>query len=169
MTLSPESLRILQALSIRTKRSFYGTRYGSHRSLRRGHGIEFAEYRTYEAGDNPRSIDWNLYGRSDKLYSKRYLEEENVVVYLVIDGSHSIMHPALREKWECVQCIALATSFVALASHDTVVLSILGEKQVKSLVVRDRSIRFRRFSHLKRSQSIKPRESRLIWSDKCRR
>lgn len=126
MTLSPESLRILQALSIRTKRSFYGTRYGSHRSLRRGHGIEFAEYRTYEAGDNPRSIDWNLYGRSDKLYSKRYLEEENVVVYLVIDGSHSIMHPALREKWECVQCIALATSFVALASHDTVSVSMLG-------------------------------------------
>lgn len=128
MTLSPQSLRVLQALSIRTKRSFYGTRYGSHRSLRRGHGIEFAEYRNYEVGDNPRTIDWNLYGRSDKLYSKRFLEEENVVVYLVIDGSGSIMHPALREKWECAQCIALATSFVALASHDTVMLSILGGK-----------------------------------------
>lgn len=126
MMLSADSLRILSALSLRTKRSFYGTRHGSHRSLRRGHGMEFAEYRTYEVGDNPRTIDWNLYGRSDKLYSKRFLEEENVALYIVIDGSRSITHPELREKWDCARFLALATSYVALASHDVVTVSILG-------------------------------------------
>jgi uncharacterized protein (DUF58 family) len=126
MILSADSLRILSALSLRTKRSFYGTRHGSHRSLRRGHGMEFAEYRTYEVGDNPRAIDWNLYGRSDKLYSKRFLEEENVAVYIIIDGSRSITHPALREKWDCARYLALATSYIALASHDMVTISILG-------------------------------------------
>lgn len=126
MTLSADSFRILNALTLRTKRSFYGTRYGSHRSLRRGHGMEFAEYRNYEVGDNPRTIDWNLYGRSDKLYSKRFLEEENVAVYIIIDGSRSITHPDLAEKWECARCIALATAYTALSSHDIVTVSVLG-------------------------------------------
>lgn len=126
MQLSPQALRLLDSFALRAKRSFYGMRQGAHRSQRRGHGVEFAEYRQYEVGDNPRSIDWNLYSRSDKLYCKRYLEEENVAVYIVIDGSRSLTHTALREKWDAAVTIASAVGYIALATQDPVMVSVLG-------------------------------------------
>lgn len=126
MQLSPQSLKLLDAFALRAKRSFYGMRQGAHRSQRRGHGVEFAEYRQYEVGDNPRAIDWNLYSRSDKLYVKRYLEEENVSLYIVIDGSRSMTHQSLRSKWDLALNIAACASYVALATQDPVIISILG-------------------------------------------
>lgn len=126
MQLTPKTLRLLDALALRSKRSFYGKRQGAHRSQRRGHGVEFAEYRKYELGDNPRAIDWNLYSRSDKLYIKRYLEEENVELYIVIDGSRSMTHSALRSKWDIAATIAACASYIALATQDPVTISVLG-------------------------------------------
>ena len=126
MQLSAKALKFLDSLALRAKRSFYGMRQGAHRSQRRGHGVEFAEYRQYEVGDNPRSIDWNLYSRSDKLYCKRYLEEENVAVYILIDGSRSLTHRALSTKWEIASAIAGAVGYIALATQDPVMVSILG-------------------------------------------
>ncbi|MCX6114466.1 MAG: DUF58 domain-containing protein [Proteobacteria bacterium] len=126
MQLSPETLRLLGAMALRTRRASFGIRQGSHRSQRRGHGVEFAEYRNYEAGDNPRYIDWNLFARSDKLLVKRYLEEENVALHIVIDGSRSLTHPALRQKWELATYIAAFTSYIALANQDPVTISVLG-------------------------------------------
>jgi uncharacterized protein (DUF58 family) len=126
MALDAHTLRLLDSFALRTRRSFYGIRQGAHRSQRRGHGVEFAEYRSYELGDNPRYIDWNLYARSDKVYVKRYLEEETVSIFIVIDGSRSLTHPDLREKWESAAHLALCASYVALASHDPVTVSILG-------------------------------------------
>jgi hypothetical protein len=126
MQLSPQSLRLLETLALRAKRSFYGMRQGAHRSQRRGHGVEFAEYRQYEVGDNPRAIDWNLYSRSDKLYIKRYLEEENVVLHIILDGSRSMTHPELRQKWDLATYLTLAASYIALATQDPVTISVLG-------------------------------------------
>jgi uncharacterized protein (DUF58 family) len=126
MLLTPETLRILDALALRTRRSFYGTRQGAHRSQRRGHGVEFSEYRSYEIGDNPRYIDWNLFARSDKVYIKRYLEEENVSVSIMIDGSASMMHPTLQRKWEMTKLVAASTAYIALSCQDPVTISVLG-------------------------------------------
>jgi uncharacterized protein (DUF58 family) len=126
MQLAPQSLKLLETFALRAKRSFYGLRQGAHRSQRRGHGVEFAEYRQYEVGDNPRAIDWNLYSRSDKLYIKRYLEEENVALYIVIDGSRSMTHEQLRSKWDLAAYITLCASYIALATQDPVVISVIG-------------------------------------------
>lgn len=126
MQLSNQSLKLLEAFALRATRSFYGIRQGSHRSRRRGHGVEFAEYRQYEVGDNPRAIDWNLYSRSDKLYVKRYLEEENVALHIVIDGSRSMTHEELREKWDLAAHITVAAAYIALATQDPVTISVIG-------------------------------------------
>ena len=126
MQLSTHSIKLLDAFTLRARRSFYGIRQGAHRSQRRGHGVEFAEYRRYEVGDNPRAIDWNLYSRSDKLYIKRYLEEENVALHIVLDGSRSMTHADLRIKWDLAAHIALAASYISLATQDPVTISILG-------------------------------------------
>jgi len=129
MALDAHTLRLLDTFALRTRRSFYGARQGTHRSQRRGHGVEFAEYRSYELGDNPRYIDWNLYARSDKIYVKRYLEEETVSVFMVLDGSRSLTHPALQSKWHAAAHFATCASYVALASHDPVTISVLGGRQ----------------------------------------
>ena len=126
MQLSQDTIRLLNAFAMRTRRSFYGIRQGSHRSQRRGHGVEFSDFRNYELGDNPRYIDWNLFARSDKLLVKRYLEEENVALYIVIDGSRSMTHPSLQEKWDLACHIAAFASYIGLASQDPVTISILG-------------------------------------------
>ena len=126
MAFDAQTLRLLDTFALRTRRSFYGLRQGSHRSQRRGHGVEFAEYRSYELGDNPRYIDWNLYARSDKIYVKRYLEEETVSMFVVVDGSRSLTHTALQAKWHAASHLASCISYIALAAHDPVTLSILG-------------------------------------------
>ncbi len=126
MRLSPHTLKLLDALALRSRRSFYGMRQGAHRSQRRGHGVEFAEYRNYELGDNPRAIDWNLFSRSDKLYVKRYLEEENVELYIILDGSRSLTHTSLRLKWDLATRIAACASYIALATQDPVTIAVLG-------------------------------------------
>ena len=129
MALDAHTLKLLDTFALKTRRSFYGARQGSHRSQRRGHGVEFAEYRSYELGDNPRYIDWNLYARSDKIYVKRYLEEETVSVFMVLDGSRSLTHPALQKKWHAAAHLATCASYIALASHDPVTISVLGGRQ----------------------------------------
>jgi uncharacterized protein (DUF58 family) len=123
---TPELLRHLELLKIHSRRSYLGTRQGGHPSLKRGHGIEFADFRKYEPGDSPREIDWNVYARSDRLYVKRFREEQALTVLLILDGSASMSTPAQDRKWSCAREIALALAYVALMARDTIMLSVLG-------------------------------------------
>ncbi|NDC38114.1 MAG: DUF58 domain-containing protein [Proteobacteria bacterium] len=123
---TPEFFRRLELLKLRSRRSYLGTRQGGHLSLKRGHGIEFSDYRQYEPGDNPRHIDWGLFARSDRLYVKRFQEEQNLTVLLLVDGSASMMNPPEDQKWVRARDIALALSYVALMEQDAVTLSVPG-------------------------------------------
>ena len=84
-TFTPAFLRQLELLRLRARRSYLGTRQGGHLSLKRGHGIEFSDYRKYELGDDPRHIDWSAYARSERLYIKRFREEQDLSVLLLLD------------------------------------------------------------------------------------
>ncbi len=66
---------------------------GLHRSPFHGFSVEFAEHRQYNAGESTRNIDWKLYGRTDKLFVKRYEEETNLRCQIVIDHSSSMLFP----------------------------------------------------------------------------
>ncbi|WP_158796830.1 DUF58 domain-containing protein [Pedobacter sp. L105] len=66
---------------------------GLHKSPFHGFSVEFAEHRAYNAGDNVRNIDWKLFGRTEKLYTKRYEEETNLRCQFVIDTSSSMYFP----------------------------------------------------------------------------
>jgi len=116
----------LETLRIQTRRRFLGSRPGGHVSLRRGAGLEFADYRRYSPGDDLRYIDWNLYGRTDRLYIKQFQEEEDLYTSLFLDGSASMAHPAQDGKSEAAQDIILSLAHVVLASNDAVKLSLLG-------------------------------------------
>jgi uncharacterized protein (DUF58 family) len=66
---------------------------GMHKSPYHGFSVEFAEHRQYNTGESTRHIDWKLFGRTDKLFVKRYEEETNLRCQIVIDASASMYYP----------------------------------------------------------------------------
>lgn len=126
---TPALLRQLELFKIRSRRAFLGSRQGGHVSLKRGHGIEFSDYRRYELGDNPRHIDWGVYARSDRLFVKTFQEEQDLAVLVLIDSSASMFTPASDNKWERARDIALALGYVALMEQDTTSVAVPGVLQ----------------------------------------
>ena len=82
-------LKKLANLKFITRRHFFG-QLGGWSSPRAGVSLEFAEYREYHPGDDFRYVDWNLYGRLDKLFVKVFSREEDIPIYIVLDTSHSM-------------------------------------------------------------------------------
>jgi len=70
---------------------------GKHKSPYHGFSVEFAEHRGYNPGESTKHIDWKLYGRTDKLFVKRYEEETNLRCQLIIDASSSMYYPRIKE------------------------------------------------------------------------
>jgi uncharacterized protein (DUF58 family) len=68
---------------------------GLHKSPFHGFSVEFAEHRLYNSGESTRHVDWKLYGRTEKLFIKRYEEETNLRCHLIIDGSSSMYFPEI--------------------------------------------------------------------------
>ena len=70
---------------------------GLHKSPFHGFSAEFAEHKIYNSGESTKHIDWKLYAKTDKLYTKRYEEETNLRCHLIIDNSSSMHYPRLKE------------------------------------------------------------------------
>src|SRR5947208_15982768 len=88
--LAPEFLRRLETLELVSKKIRAGRMKGDRLSKRKGRGSEFADFRSYAVGDDLRFLDWNLYGRLDRLFLRLFLEEEDLRVHLLIDTSRSM-------------------------------------------------------------------------------
>ncbi len=70
---------------------------GMHKSPFHGFSAEFAEHKIYNPGESTKHIDWKLYAKTDRLYTKRYEEETNLRCHLILDNSSSMHYPAVRE------------------------------------------------------------------------
>jgi uncharacterized protein (DUF58 family) len=92
--LSPENLLNTNNLELLATQVVEGFITGLHKSPFHGFSVEFAEHRIYNTGESTKHIDWKLYGRTDKLFVKRYEEETNLRCHLVIDTSGSMFYPA---------------------------------------------------------------------------
>jgi uncharacterized protein (DUF58 family) len=121
---SPEFLAQLERLSLLSRRAFRGSVKGERRSPRRGHSVEFADYRAYGVGDDLRYVDWNIYGRLDRLHVKLFVDEEDLCLHLLVDGSAS-MDFGTPSKLDYAVRVAAALGFVGLVSHERVGLGIL--------------------------------------------
>lgn len=86
-----------QNLELLAKQVVEGFISGLHKSPFHGFSAEFAEHRIYNQGESTRHIDWKLYAKTDKLYTKRYEEETNLRCHLIIDTSSSMYYPPLKE------------------------------------------------------------------------
>lgn len=123
--LTPALLKRLEAFQLHSRRSFLGQRQGMHRSLRRGHGLEFDDYRLYTPGDDYRYIDWGVYARTDRIYLRQFREEQDLNVSVLIDSSKSMIYS--QEKFDFSKAIGLALGYVALSNGDNLRFCFLGE------------------------------------------
>ena len=89
----PEEIRFESSLELLAKQVVEGFITGLHKSPFHGFSVEFAEHRLYNNGDSVKSIDWKLFAKTDKLFSKRYEEETNLRCQFVIDVSSSMYFP----------------------------------------------------------------------------
>src|SRR5580693_2638856 len=119
--LDPEFLHKLEQLELVSRRIFVGRMKGERKSKRRGSSVEFAEHRNYAYGDDLRHIDWNVYGRLDRLFLKLFLEEEDLHVYTLLDTSLS-MDFGNPTKLRYGKQVAAALSFIGLVNHDRVLV-----------------------------------------------
>jgi uncharacterized protein (DUF58 family) len=91
-----ENLEKYKSLDFYARQIVEGYLTGLHRSPFHGFSVEFAEHRQYTTGESTRNIDWKLYGRTNKLFVKRFEEETNLRCQLVIDHSGSMLFPTER-------------------------------------------------------------------------
>jgi uncharacterized protein (DUF58 family) len=117
--LTPELLRRLEQFQMLAARRAKSSAKGERRSQARGQSVEFADYRNYVAGDDLRYLDWNLFGRLEKLFLKLYEEERELPVRIFLDCSESMNFGEPR-KFDFARQIAAAMGYVALCGFDRV-------------------------------------------------
>ena len=123
--LDPEVLQKLGDLELVAREVVEGLRVGSHRSHLRGFSTEFAHHRPYAPGDALRTIDWRVYGRTDRYYTKLYEAETNFDCHVLIDASSSMNYASGKvSKLEYAKFLAASMAYVVLKQRDSVGLSI---------------------------------------------
>lgn len=95
--INQQRVRAFGELEFMARQVVEGFITGLHKSPYHGFSVEFAEHRLYNQGESTRHIDWKLYGRTDKLFVKRYEEETNLRCHIVIDNSSSMYYPVQEE------------------------------------------------------------------------
>src|SRR5215471_881951 len=117
--LTPELLRRLEQFQLLAARRAKSSAKGERRSRARGQSVEFADYRSYVPGDDFRYLDWNLYGRLERLFLKLCEEERELPVRIFLDASESMTFGEPR-KFDFARQIAAAVGYVALCGFDRV-------------------------------------------------
>ena len=114
--LEPDLLGRLEQLQLGTRRRLAGRFTGEHRSPRKGTSLDFADYREYQRGDDPRRIDIGVWARLDQLLIRLYEASDDLTVRLLVDTSASMEGEKLRQAAR----LAAALGFVALVRRDVV-------------------------------------------------
>ncbi len=120
--LNPLILAKLGNLEIIAKLVVEGFLVGLHKSPYHGFSVEFAEYRQYNPGDPPRTIDWKVFARTDKYYVKEFEEETNLRAYILLDksGSMGFSHNGRLRKIEYARFLAAALAYLMVKQKDAV-------------------------------------------------
>lgn len=114
----------LSQLDVSSRKVFSGKLQGERRSKRKGQSVEFADHRQYAAGDDLRRLDWNIYARLDRLFTKLFLEEEDLSLHLVLDASAS-MDCGEPSKYHYAQKLAAALGYIGLFNLNRVALTAM--------------------------------------------
>ena len=144
--LHPQTLARLGSFDLRAKMIVEGLSSGTHRSPFHGFSVEFAQHRQYVPGDDPRHLDWKVFGRTDRLQLKQYQQETNLDLIVMVDASGSMFYGsrsfedasgeghkaspdgrATWSKYDHATAMAAAMSYITLHQGDRVGLVIYAD------------------------------------------
>jgi uncharacterized protein (DUF58 family) len=127
--LSPQALKEVHRVQLRTKHLVKTLLAGAYRSAFKGQGMEFAEVRAYQPGDDIRHIDWNVTARSNQAFIKRFQEERELTVMLVVDVSASSFFGSGRRSKDALMAeIGAILAFSAIENSDRIGLILFSDR-----------------------------------------
>ena len=120
-------LRQLDRFNVVLKRRVLSNYQGERKSHLQGSGLVFADYKDYVPGDDFRKIDWRLYARTSKFYIKKYEEERDLTVHVIVDGSASMNYGRKIRKFEYASMIGIGFAYMALKKNEKFNFSTFAE------------------------------------------
>ena len=127
--LKPELVATISSMSLRARLIVEGYIIGNHRSPYHGFSVEFAEHKSYDYGDEVRNIDWRLYGKTDRLYIKRYEEETNLQTHIILDNSKSMSYSSTSiSKIDYANTLTASLAYLMINQQDAVGLIQFSDK-----------------------------------------
>ncbi len=146
--LDPQTLMAIKDLSLAAKATVEGFMAGIHKSTLKGTGMEFSQYRSYQPGDDLRSLDWKMFARSDRYYIRESETDTSVSVKLLIDASASMNHvDGAFTKLEYARYLAASLAYLAALQGDSVGLFVFEEGRLFSLPPRKGTQHMARLYH----------------------
>ena len=142
--LDPAIVARIGSLELIARTVVEGVLVGLHRSPFQGFSVEFSEYREYLPGDDPSTIDWKLFGRSDRYYVKKFEEETNLECHLVLDASASMgygSHSVSKLRYGAFLAASLA--YLMHRQRDGVGLTLFDDRVLESVPVGTRDSQLR--------------------------
>lgn len=121
-------LQKLEYLSLLSKRAHHGQMLAQRTTSQRGSGIEFADHQEYALGDDFRYLDWNVFARHGELLLKRFHEERDSRVDILIDASRSMSVGETQSKFDYARRVAAALAYIALAQMDRVAVTVFADQ-----------------------------------------
>jgi uncharacterized protein (DUF58 family) len=132
--INPQTFTAIKDLRLIAKAVVDGFLLGLNQSIRRGAGIEFSQYRSYQPGDDLRQLDWKMFARSDRYYIRESEVDSSVAVRFVVDASGSMAHQdGNLTKLDYARYLVAALAYLAAQQGDAVGLFVLQENQVVPL------------------------------------
>src|SRR4051812_28447686 len=119
--LDPLTLAKVRSLELQARLVVEGYISGMHKSPYHGFSVEFAQHREYVPGDDIKHIDWKVYGRTGRFYLKQYEEETNLVCWILLDKSESMLYGSqgvTKYDYACMAASALA--YLVLGQSDSI-------------------------------------------------
>ncbi|MCA9182061.1 MAG: DUF58 domain-containing protein, partial [Planctomycetales bacterium] len=152
--IDPAAIMQIKSLTLRAKTIVEGFTAGLHRSPLHGFSVEFAEYRPYVIGDDPRNLDWKLLARTDRYYVKQYEDETNRRCYLAIDQSRSMAYGnGLVTKAQYAQTLAATLAYYLHLQRDAVGIMTCGTQSSEFIPPRHRHGHLQQLMHLLEQES----------------
>jgi uncharacterized protein (DUF58 family) len=142
----PEEVAALANLELIARQIVEGFLVGLHRSPYQGFSVDFSEYRPYQPGESLDKIDWRVFARTERLYTRRYEEETNLQAYLLIDISGSMRYPlrVTPTKLDYALFLGAALAYLLIQQRDAVGLYLFDEEIRAYLPARSRRSWLRR-------------------------
>lgn len=139
--LSSNDLSQVARLQLLARQVVEGFTSGRHRSPHKGFSVEFKEHRPYVRGDELRSIDWKIFGKSDRLYIRESEDETNLRCTLIVDRSGSMKYQGSRSglsKYQYAQQLSASLAYLMLGQQDSVGVTTFDDRLRQSVPCRSR-------------------------------